>query len=580
MVNPASFLLFILTLVACSDSPSTPPDGAADADGPDASSDGATPDATPSDAGDSGAVDSSIPIPSSTGGPVVLFSDLTVAPNSGWSSENPSRGAVVTIWGRNLGAARGESHVTVNGTDLITDGDYAEPWGEAGRPIPFLQRVSFWLNDGISAGPGEISVTVGEETSNAIPFTVGGGLIYFVDGNAAGEGTGTHGDPWSDPGSFVDTMAPGDIGYFRAFVYDQKYNGGKQNIWLRDSDTRGTRDAPIAFVGYPGEVPVFDSRTNGSADFHSSFAFGGAFITLSKVSVDAHATGVKVGDDSRIVGNDIRGGAVFGSGTGIVVAEGDATVVYGNAIHGGRTDNRLDHGIYISGCAPRAGNELAWNYVYDNSFDRGPMIVVNHEENRCPSDVFVRSHYIHNNVVDCSAYPSRAIGIFDLSWDGGGETEPEPTYVYNNIITRCGTDSHAAVYQNAAHARFYNNTIHASNHDGFAIDGSRVISSSVINNIIDLADPAASYVVTSVGTVQNNLYFGAGDGDASDPAAVNGDPMLEFGPAASSFDIGAGSAAIDRGSADVSDIVRTDFRSLARPIGDAIDIGAVERLAD
>lgn len=532
---------------------------------------------------DGAPADSAVPpLPTTPGGPVILFSDLTVAPNSGWSSDAPGRGAVVTVWGRNLGGARGESFVSAGGAELRSDADYAEAWGETGQPVPFLQRVSFWLNDTMAAGATELIVTVDGETSNALPFTIGGGNLYFIDGDAGGDGSGTHSDPWSSPSSFVSTMAPGDIGYFREAVYDQKYNGGKQNIWLRPTDTGGTREAPIAFVGYPGEVPIFDSRTHGdSGSFHTSLRLQPAFITVAKLSIDAHATGISVGDDSRIIGNDVRGGAVFLSGTGIIVATGNASLVYGNAIHGGRTANRLDHGIYISGCAPRAGNTLAWNHVFDNSFDRGPMIVVNHQEERCPSDAFVRSHFIHHNFVDCSDYPSRGVGIYDLSWDGAPETEPEAAYVYDNVLTGCGTSSSPAMYQNAAHAHFYNNTLHESVTDGVAISGDRVLSSSVVNNIIELTDSSASYIGASAGDVAitHNLYFGAGDYSGADPAPVNGDPLLVVDRASGHVDLAPESPAIDQGTDMVSDVVRTDFRSVARPSGDGVDIGAIEWVA-
>ena len=518
--------------------------------------------------------------PGNPGDPVVLFTDLTHAPNVGWSASEPDRGAVVTLWGRNLGAVRANSYVTVSGVDLVDDSDYPEPWGETGRPVAFLQRVSFWLDTRVPDGPGEVTVTVGERTSNPVPLTINDGRIYFVDGSATEPGDGSHAQPWSDPGSFIAAMAPGDIGYFRTALYDQRYNGGKQNIWLRDTDTGGTIDAPIAFVGYPGDTPLFDSRTNGSNDFHSSFRFVAPHITLAKVSIDAHAIGVSAGDDSRIIGNDIRGGAQFLSGSGIVITNGDGARILGNSVHGGRTGNRLDHAIYVSGCAPRTGSELAWNHIFDNDFERGPMVVVNHQEDRCPSDVFVRSHIIRDNLIDCSDHASRAIGIFDLSWDGGAETEPEPTYVYNNIAYRCGIVNHAAMYQNAAHARFYNNTIYQSRDDGISVAGERVLSSHVMNNIVDLDGSSTTYLdVAGAGViVSHNLYSGAGDYAGADPAPVNGDPGLEIDLGDWTFGLTADSPAIDSGSGDVAGIVTADFLWNARPLGSGYDIGAIERV--
>lgn len=545
--------------------------------------DGAMPrDAGDDDAGstaDDGGVYAATPIPTSNGGPVLVFSDLINAPSSGWGGGDASRGAVVTVWGRNLGATRGESFVTVNGVDLVTDADYPEAWGEA-WPVPFLQRVTFWLHDGVPAGAGEIRLTIGGETSNALPFTVGSGSIYFVDGDAGSAGSGTHDDPWDDPSEFIDVMAPGDVCYFREASYDQRYNGGKQNIWVRDTEPSGTAAAPISFVAYPNERPLFDSRSGGSRDFHSSFRLAAANLTVAKLSIDGWAIGVAAGEGSRVIGNDVRGGANFLSGSAIITAGANRAEIYGNAVHGGRTENRLDHGIYISGCAPEVGNRVAYNYIYDNSFDRGPLIVVNHQDERCPSDVFVRSHYIHHNLVDCRQFGSRGIGLYDLSWDGTPEIEPEPTFVFDNILLQCGTESSPAMYQNAAHGRFYNNTLVGSRQRGIAVSGGRVLSTEIVNNVIELATDT-DYISASDGevTISHNLYSGAGAYEGPDDAPVNEDPGLSFDLDTFTFELDPSSAAIDRGSESVPGTVSRDFRLVGRSQGDGIDIGAIEHLA-
>ncbi len=560
--------------------------GACGEGGADSSSDGAGGTGAGSAEGGSGGGDGGqggegAGTPVLAGDPVLLFSDLTVAPSSGWSATEPEKGAVVTVWGRRLGEARGDSFITVNGVALESDADYAEPWGQTGTPTPHLQSVAFWLTSDMADGPGEITVTVGGQTSASLPFRIVDGNVRFVDVDAAGAGSGTHDDPWSDPKSFVDTMAPGDVVYFREGTYDQLYNGGKQNIWIRSSETAGTEDSPIGFVGYPGEVPEFDSLTNGSDDLHTSLSFQSGWLTISKLMVTGYATGINAGEGVRVVGNDITGGQVFRSGTGIVVVGDNHGKVLGNSIHGGRTANRLDHAIYISGCAPDAGNELAYNYVWDNDFDRGPMIVVNHQEDRCPTDVFVRSHTIHHNLVDCTDYPSRAIGIYDLSWDGGAETEPEPTIIHHNIAVRCGTAISPALYQNAAHAEWHSNTVYGALNTALSIQGGRVLSSVVHNNVFHL-DADAEYIALGDGgtsaVVDTNLYAGSGtyDGDAN---AITGEPHLSIDVGASVFLLGADSAAIDAALMSGPAVQSLDFNGVPRPHGAGIDVGAVEYVA-
>ena len=511
------------------------------------------------------------------GAPVIFFSDLTAGPNHGWSSSEPNKGAVVTLWGKGFASSRQSSFVKVSGVKLSQNSDYPEAWGELGKPLPFLQRISFFLNSSVPIGAGGISVTVDGLESNSVSFRVNDdGRIFFVDINASTSGSGAHGDPWSNPSSFIDTMSAGDTVYFREGIYDQKYNGGKQNIWIRSSEASGTEERPIAFVAYPGEQPMFDALTNGTDDdFHTSFNFQNTWTTVSKMKMRARSSGVQGGSYSRIVGNDLIGGQVFHSGTGIIVVGGDGAKVLGNAVHGGSTANRLDHAIYINGCSPNLGVELGWNYSYDNNFDRGPMLVVNHQENRCSSSVYLKSHYIHDNVVDCTKYPSRGIGLFDQSWDDGDENEPETTYVYNNIVNACGTSTQPAMYQNSAHGAFFNNTIYNSQSSGFYVSGSRVITSKIHNNIIHLANTDHLYIDDDTQGVlaSHNLYYGAGIYPGMDADAVNQEPLLLINSENGIFNVLEGSPSIDKGNSSIIDFLILDFNGYLR---ETMDIGALE----
>ena len=66
--------------------------------------------------------------PSSTtaaGDPLLYFSDITSGPKSGNSDTSDGRsgldGAIVTLWGRNLGGAQGSSKVYVNGVEAAVN---------------------------------------------------------------------------------------------------------------------------------------------------------------------------------------------------------------------------------------------------------------------------------------------------------------------------------------------------------------------------------------------------------------------------------------------------------------------------
>jgi len=283
--------------------------------------------------------------------PMIFFSDLISAPKNGWDSSEPNKGAIVTIWGRNFGTQRGDSYVTVNGTELTTNSDYKDAWAKTNNPVPFLQTITFQLNSSMSNGDGTISVSVNNKTSNTIPFRINTiGSIYFIDVNASG-GTGTLSDPWSNLRDFIEEMQPGDVGYFREGLYNKKYNGGKSNIWVRKSETWGTAQDPIGFIGYPNEVAMFDSWTTGNkSNFNKSVIIEAYHMTIAKLATRAFARGIQVGRYGRIIGNDAIGVQEKIGGAGIIHTGSDGVKILGNAVHGGRSKNRLDHSIYIDGC--------------------------------------------------------------------------------------------------------------------------------------------------------------------------------------------------------------------------------------
>jgi len=509
--------------------------------------------------------------------PMIFFSDLISAPKSGWDSSTPDKGAIVTIWGRDFGTQRGDSYVTVNGIKLTADSDYKDDWAKTNNPVPFLQTITFQLNSTMDDGDGTISVSVNNKTSNTIPFRINTiGSIYFIDVNTSG-GTGTLSDPWGNPKSFVSAMQPGDVGYFRAGLYDGKYNRGNSNLWIRKTQTWGTAQNPIGFIGYPGEVAMFDSWTNGDkSSLNKSIMIEARFITVAKLHARAWTRAFQVGRYGRIIGNDAIGVQKVIGGAGIIHTGSDGVKILGNSVHGGRSKNRLDHSIYVDGCQELAANEIAYNYSYDNQIDRGPHFVDNHQNNRCKSDVYQKSNHWHNNLLSCEGDASRGIGIYDLSWDKGEANEPDPAYVYNNILVGCGDGWHGAIYHANGHAVFYNNILVNNQGKGLQLfDDSSVLSSKAINNII-VNTTNDEYITGAKHTFDSNSYFGgpANSIPSSDTNAVVADPMITVDSTAyNPVIIHKDSPIIGKGSPLVSALVTKDFFG-NKQIG-SYNIGAV-----
>jgi len=95
--------------------------------------------------------------------PRVFFTDLASGPKSGGQN---NAGAFVTIYGRNFGATRGTSSVTIGG-------------GPAGS-YPAWTDTKITIQLGSAAVTGDIIVTTPAGPSNGLPFTIRSGGIYFV----------------------------------------------------------------------------------------------------------------------------------------------------------------------------------------------------------------------------------------------------------------------------------------------------------------------------------------------------------------------------------------------------------------
>ena len=534
--------------------------------------------------------------------PVLFFSDISSGPKTGNSDTSGGRdgrdGAIVTIWGRNLGNALGGSKVYANGAEAAS----YYLWESATGPADLhayhrMQKIAFQISHLAQDGPGSIYVVVNGRQSNSLPFTVRSGSIYFAGTTGHDEtGDGSWGNPWRTIPKAADSLAPGDIAYIGDGVdqLTETAYGAAVNL---GSD--GRERSPKALVVYPGATSNVGNATTERGAFHVWNSETGSYSihwVIAGFSITTGQVGVTAQTGFRVVGNHIT--APQGDGAdGAIGGVGNDVYILGNELEnvGSPNCSKLYHAVYISGVrqddGPRAptesNREVAWNYIHDCKSNRA--INVYSEQ---AFSAFIRQHRIHDNVI----LNQRGDGIL-LGYYVTGEN-----WIYNNLIVNAGLGPdwlddpsyHTGVRINTGHeeggqttVHFYNNTLYGSGWAG-AVPGESggilvspealTLSTTVYlsNNIIySTGEPYLASESTSlpVGDYRN-CWYGLGPPPDWDTAAIHDDPDF-VDAAAFNFRLQTGSPCIDAGR-DAKSIVPRDILGTSRPQGLGYDLGAYE----
>ena len=160
----------------------------------------------------------SAPGGSSLSAPVLYFTDLASGPRSGNGDTSRGQsakrdGAVVTVWGANLGSAQGTSTITLGGVTPTA----IYYWGNATPPncgaanlfnaYQKLQCIIFQVDHATAPGAQNIVATVGGVATNALSFTVTtSGKIYYV---------APSGGDFNNIQTALDSAALGDVIYVK-----------------------------------------------------------------------------------------------------------------------------------------------------------------------------------------------------------------------------------------------------------------------------------------------------------------------------------------------------------------------------
>ena len=267
--------------------------------------------------------------------PILCFTDLDSGPKSGNSDTSLGQitgedGAIVTVWGKNLGGSQAALKVVANGAE-----SRVYYWSNASAPADLftrhqMQMVSFQVSHRAKDSPGEIYIEVNGRKSNPLPFTVRAGKIFFVKATGNNAAAGDWAKPWKSIPQAVNKMAPGDITYICDGVSQVTEDGYNAAVNLGSDGEPGR---PKALIVYPGAMSAVGTTRiqRGFGHWVSGKGHTADYWILSKFSVTAGTSPIIMGSGYRVVGNYVT--APTGSAPeGAIEGEGNNLFILGNEI--------------------------------------------------------------------------------------------------------------------------------------------------------------------------------------------------------------------------------------------------------
>jgi hypothetical protein len=485
--------------------------------------------------------------------PRIFFSDLQSGPSTGGQD---GLGAIVTIYGQGFGTAQNDSTVTIGG-------------GAAASYLAWSDtRVSFQL--GSAATSGDIVVKVAGTSSNMIPFTVRSGNVYFVSPGGNDSNSGSDSSPWLTLLHAAGAMLPGDIAYVMNGITQTGLDDGSASLVITGSGSAGL---PKAFVAYPGAEVTVGSASGQPYGISSS----ASQWVLAGFTLAANTSALLLNQAAgwRIVGNDLT--CPNGTGPAACVQGTAVTAIkfLGNNVHDSGLANASGAATYDSVAFSGSSQnlEVGWSNIVRTRSCRALQF--------SSSGTGLYLLYVHDNFIQnavCSG-----ISFANVNPTAGAVS------ALNNVISHVGTgpdpsgveaDAYACIHTGGSSTSavvLANNTMYdcggREDTDAGAIAASAPVT--LTNNILDILRGERYFSLSGTAsgiTGTGNLLFGSGTLPLFLSSTINADPDF-VSPAASNFQLQAGSPAIDAG---VTSVAAWDFNGVPRPQGIAYDIGAFE----
>lgn len=549
--------------------------------------------------------------------PVLNFSDIDSGPKVGNSDgagglSSAQHGAIVTIWGNNLGSTQGKSKIYVGAVEVPhiyywKDADGTLPGGPADlKTYHKMQEIAFAVPAGATDGANTIKVVIDGIDSNTLPFTVRTGKIYFVKSTGNNTtGDGSWGNPWL---TLVNIFAGGNGKLIAGDTVFSVGVGSSTGLSIGASSAiHGTSANPVSLIAYPNSSVLLSGKSyNGYVIFNynnQDDALASEYVNFSKIRITAagdgsdSSTGIRAFKGNRVIGVEIAGPTVYGGYAGAIsgnhVAAGGGKY-YGIYIHNYGTDNgvpyagntgtdptvcaytnpackntwdQFQHLYYLSNrtVSQIEAYEIAWNHLTDNPIYQGIHIY-----DQGTVGGWSGTMKIHHNVVK-----NQRGGAIEAAYPSNVTT---PMEIYNNIIISDIADTYNfrafQLKSPGAAVKVYNNTIYGYNSSNVFQNA----STDYRNNLM-VDTKGITFIYDSLTTQSNNLFYSTGSTPkptwaTSGTGNVNIDPLF-VDPANYNFSLRPVSTIRYSGSDVVLSTAPTDFFGKKRKTG-SISIGAID----
>jgi hypothetical protein len=512
---------------------------------------------------------------------VLNFSDITSGPRTG-NTDGTGSGAIVTIWGQQLGSTQGTSKIYVGNVEATAiyywkDADGTLPGGPANLSAYHkMQEIAFAIPATAPVGDTTISVVVDGSASNTIPFTVRTGNIYFIKSTGSDTtGTGSWSAPWQTLSNVVSGNGKISAG---AIVYSVGV-GATANVNVGyTAALSGSIGNPFSVIAYPNTTVTLTGGDRAVRNWNAA----NAYWNFSKFSVTTTYEAFSVFGYSRLIGNKVTGPNVGAGYSGWVggncTGTGSALNCSGHKVLGNEVYdygnvagiNVFQHLMYISNRSGYLGEayEVGWNYFHDNPVYHGIHIY-----DQSPNGGWSGTFKIHDNVIkNQSGY------AINLMFDSNSEVKDFD--VYNNIIV---IDSNynlgglanpldaIRLQSTTSTFKIYNNTVYG--YGASAINPFQGTATVRNNLFVDTRNVAYSGNTPAVDS--NNAFYSMVNANLSLPSwaagSINGNPLFTN---AGNYDFSLQENSPLRSQGyDVRSVVARDFLGYTRT--SSPDIGAI-----